>query len=159
MHRGRGFAALGRVLRDSTSEDQADLGAHRERAASGVNRSCILILGAGQVGSAVAASLVAENTNLTVVDQLAERLKPLEEHMDLRTLVGDAAHPSVLREAGAEDMDMLLAVTYSDQVNLVAVRALRGGPLVGQALRSLHGHLPAVDVRVVAIFRAWFKNG
>ncbi|MBI3479454.1 MAG: Trk system potassium transporter TrkA [Nitrosomonadales bacterium] len=82
----------------------------------------ILILGAGQVGSTVAESLVGEANDITVVDTDGEKLRQLQDRFDLRTLVGNAAHPSVLKQAGIADSDMLLAVTQSDEVNLVACK-------------------------------------
>ena len=85
----------------------------------------IIILGAGQVGSSAAESLVSEANDITVVDTDADRLSLLQERLDLRTITGNAAFPDVLREAGAEDADMLLAVTQSDQTNLVACRIAR----------------------------------
>jgi len=82
----------------------------------------ILILGAGQVGSTVAESLVSEANDITVVDTNAEKLCLLRDRFDLRTLVGNASHPSVLELAGIADADMLLAVTQSDEVNMVACK-------------------------------------
>jgi trk system potassium uptake protein TrkA len=82
----------------------------------------ILILGAGQVGSTVAESLVGEANDITVVDTDGEKLSQLQDRLDLRTLVGNAAHPSVLEQAGIADTDMLLAVTQSDEVNMVACK-------------------------------------
>ena len=82
----------------------------------------ILILGAGQVGSTVAESLVSEANDITVVDSDSEKLHQLQDRLDLRTLVGNAAHPSTLEQAGIADTDMLLAVTQSDEVNLVACK-------------------------------------
>ncbi len=187
----------------------------------------IIILGAGQVGSSVAESLVSEANDITMVDVNPERLALLQDRLDLRTVVGNASHPSVLVSAGAEDADMVLAVTENDETNLVAcklaatmfntptkiarirsseylahpeifstanfcvdfaicpeqilteyivhliefpealqvldfaggrvslvaVRALYGGPLVGQQLQELRRHVPNVDTRVAAIFR------
>ncbi len=195
-----------------------------------------LILGAGQVGSSVAANLVGESHDVTVVDTDVEVLRTLQEHFDLRTVAGSASHPDVLRRAGAKDADVLLAVTDSDETNMLAcliawrmfetktkiarvrapayldrpelfeagclavdvlispeqivtesiariiehpgtlqvldfaqgrvhmvgVRAYHGGPLVGQALRTLTEHLPSVDARVAAIYRgdaALIPNG
>ena len=80
----------------------------------------ILILGAGQVGSSVAASLAGEANDITIVDTDPEALRHLQEHFDLRTLTGFASHPDVLRRAGAENADMLLAVTNSDETNMIA---------------------------------------
>ena len=82
----------------------------------------IIILGAGQVGSTVAESLVSEANDITVVDLDAEKLKLMQDRLDLRTLVGNASHPSVLEQAGIADADMLLAVTQSDEVNMVACK-------------------------------------
>ena len=82
----------------------------------------IIILGAGQVGATLAESLVAENNDLTVVDMDRERLAQLQDRFDLRTVQGHAAHPSVLKKAGAEDADMVVAVTQSDEANLVACK-------------------------------------
>lgn len=187
----------------------------------------IIILGAGQVGSSVTENLVHEANDITVVDTDANRLALLQDRLDIRTIEGEAAHPQVLERAGAEDADMILAVTNSDEINmvacqiaytlfhtptkiarvrsveylaypqlfsqealpidvlispeqlvteyiqrliefpgalqvldfaegkvqLVAVRAYYGGPLVGHELRALREHMPKVDTRVAAIFR------
>ena len=82
----------------------------------------IIILGAGQVGSSVAENLVSEANDITVVDSEIAHLQELQDRLDLRTVVGNAASPSVLRQAGAEDADLLIAVTQSDQTNLCACR-------------------------------------
>ena len=82
----------------------------------------IIILGAGQVGASAAESLVSEANDITVVDQESSCLAVLQERLDLRTVAGDAANPAVLRAAGAEDADLLVAVTRSDQTNLCACR-------------------------------------
>ncbi len=82
----------------------------------------IIILGAGQIGSSAAESLVSEANDITMVDVDANRLALLQDRMDLRTVVGNAAHPSVLVKAGAEDADMILAVTANDETNLVACK-------------------------------------
>ncbi len=187
----------------------------------------IIILGAGQVGSSVATALASEANDITVVDADAKKLEELQSRLDLRSVAGHASHPDVLRRAGAEDADMILAVTSSDETNmiacqvaytlfhtptkiarvrsreylaypqlfaqealpidvlispeqvvidyvqrlieypgalqvldfaggkvqLVAVKAYYGGPLVGHELRALRDHMPGVDTRVAAIFR------
>lgn len=187
----------------------------------------ILILGAGQVGSSVAASLAREDDDITIVDENNDLLQELQDHYDIRTVQGVASHPGVLARAGAEDADLVLAVTNSDEVNivacqichtlyrtptkiarirsneyllnpelfnddaiaidmlispeqivteyierlilhpnalqvldfadgkvqLVAVRAFHGGPLVGNPLSELRKHVPKTDTRVAAIFR------
>ena len=187
----------------------------------------VIILGAGQVGSSVAQNLASEANDITVVDNRPEVLRDLQDRIDIRTVAGPASHPEILTRAGAEDADMILAVTNSDETNmiacqvaytlfhtpikvarvraqayqqhpklfsqdalpvdviispeqlvtdyiqrlidrpealqvldfaggrvqLVAVRALRGGPLVDQELRELRQHMPGVEVRVAAVFR------
>ena len=82
----------------------------------------IIILGVGQVGSSVAESLVSEANDITIVDVDSRRLTLLQERLDLRTVVGNASHPSVLENAGAHDADMILAVTEHDETNLVACK-------------------------------------
>lgn len=81
----------------------------------------ILILGAGQVGTSVAQNLANEaNNDITVVDQNGELLQELQDRLDIRTVRGHASHPEVLTRAGAADADMLIALTNSDEVNMVA---------------------------------------
>ncbi|MFN4341807.1 MAG: Trk system potassium transporter TrkA [Azonexus sp.] len=82
----------------------------------------VIILGAGQVGASVAEGLVSEENDITVVDSDGARLMRLQDKFDLRAVVGNAATPSILRQAGAEDADMIIAVTQSDQTNLVACK-------------------------------------
>ncbi|MCP5149382.1 MAG: Trk system potassium transporter TrkA [Ectothiorhodospiraceae bacterium] len=84
----------------------------------------IIILGAGQVGSTVAENLASEANDITVVDTDAERLRMLQDHLDIRTVLGNASHPTVLARAGAEDADMVLAVTSSDETNMVACQVV-----------------------------------
>lgn len=187
----------------------------------------IIILGANQVGSALAETLASEANDITVVDTDAEKLRELKDHIDIGTIVGEGCHPDVLEKAGGDDADMIIAVTESDEINmvacrvayslfqtpkkicrirssaylgsnqlfgkhgiavdvvispeliissyisrlldlpgalqvldfadgkvqLVAVKAFYGGPLVGQEIRFLRQHMPSVDTRVAAIFR------
>lgn len=187
----------------------------------------IIILGAGQVGSSLAWNLAQENIDITLVDIRPDVLQDIRDRADLRTVVGHAAHPQVLEQAGAADASMVIAVTDSDETNmvacqvaytlfhtptkiarvraseyltheklfvqealpidvlispellvtryierliahpaalqvldfadgkvqLVAVRAYDGGPLVGHELKTLAEHLPGVETRVAAIFR------
>ncbi|GAA0354623.1 Trk system potassium transporter TrkA [Morganella psychrotolerans] len=80
----------------------------------------IIILGAGQVGGTLAENLVDENNDITVVDTNPDRLRQLQDKFDLRVINGSGSHPRVLREAGAEDADMLVAVTNSDETNMIA---------------------------------------
>ncbi|MCP4076244.1 MAG: Trk system potassium transporter TrkA [Gammaproteobacteria bacterium] len=188
----------------------------------------IIILGAGQVGSSVATELAKEDSNeITVIDVDQTILSDLQDHLDLRTINGNGSYPSVLEQAGADDADMLIALTNSDEINmvacqiahtlfhtptkiarirsqeymqkqqlfsedsipvdvtispenlvteyihhliehpsalqvldfaggkvqLVAVKAYHGGPLVGHELQTIRQHIPGVDMRVAAIFR------
>ncbi|MDH5190337.1 MAG: Trk system potassium transporter TrkA [Gammaproteobacteria bacterium] len=187
----------------------------------------IIILGAGQVGSSVAANLASESNDITVVDTDTASLQALQDRFDLRTIAGIASYPDVLKSAGADDADMIIAVTNSDETNmaacqiaysmfhtptkiarirateylelpelfsqdaipidvlispeqlvteyvqrliehpgalqvldfaegkvqLVAVKAYYGGPLVGHELRELGEHMPGIQARVAAIFR------
>ena len=80
----------------------------------------ILILGAGQVGSSLAENLAHEANDITIIDQNEDVLRLLQDRLDLRTVTGHASHPDILRAAGAEDADMLVAVTDSDETNMVA---------------------------------------
>ena len=82
----------------------------------------IIILGAGRVGESVAESLVSEQNDITVIDQDPARLRLLEERLDLRGVVGNGIQPSVLREAGAKDADMVIACAAADESNLVVCK-------------------------------------
>ncbi len=187
----------------------------------------IIILGANQIGKALAETLAIEANDITVVDTDVSRLAELKDRIDVGTVAGKPSHPDVLEKAGGHDADMLIAVTDSDEINmvacrvayslfqtpikicrfrstsyldtdklfgkpgiavdvvispelivsdyigrlidlpgslqvldfadgkvqLVAVKAYYGGPLVGQEIRLLRQHMPAVDTRVAAIFR------
>ena len=194
----------------------------------------ILILGAGQTGGSLTEHLANEAFDITLVDHHEQRLKELKDRLDIRTVHGHASRPDTLLAAGADDVDLLVAVTNSDEVNmvacqvcyslfktpmkiarirsneyitgpdggdadiqffsrehmpidvlinpervvmeqvkdllehpgalqvldfadgrvqLVAVRAVDGSPLVGRELRALREHVPNVHTKVVAIFR------
>lgn len=81
----------------------------------------IIILGAGQVGSTAAQQLSREQTNdVTVVDTRDEVLRDLQDRLDIRTVSGNAAHPAVLAAAGGAGADMIVALTNSDEVNMIA---------------------------------------
>jgi trk system potassium uptake protein TrkA len=186
----------------------------------------ILILGAGKVGGTLAENLAKEEFDITLVDEDSAALDELRDKLDISIVQGHGSHPDVLRAAGADDADMLIAVTSSDEVNmvacqvcyslyqtptkiarvratsymskgffsqehmpidvlinpervvtehirrllehpgalqvldfadgrvqLVAMKAYYGGPLVGQELSFLRKDMPNVDTRVAAIFR------
>ena len=81
----------------------------------------ILILGAGQVGSTAAVSLAREEANeVTIVDRNPDVLRELQDRLDVRTVVGNASYPDVLERAGAREADMLIALTSSDEINMLA---------------------------------------
>ncbi|MBX2824141.1 MAG: Trk system potassium transporter TrkA [Gammaproteobacteria bacterium] len=82
----------------------------------------IIVLGAGQVGRTVAENLAHENNDVTVVDTNNQVLQELQNRTDLRAVLGQASYPDVLREAGAEDADMIIAATDSDETNIVAIQ-------------------------------------
>lgn len=80
----------------------------------------VVICGAGQVGTTIARQLASEGAHVTVVDSSPEQIRHVDANYDVRGMVGHASHPDVLRRAGARDADMLIAVTRSDEVNMVA---------------------------------------
>ena len=80
----------------------------------------IIILGAGQVGATLAENLAREANDVTLVDADAGLLEELQDRLDIRTVQGYGSHPGVLRRAGADDADMLIAVTESDETNMLA---------------------------------------
>lgn len=80
----------------------------------------ILILGAGQVGYSVATNLASEANDITLVDTDAEQLDEIRSRLDIQTVHGHASYPNVLQQAGIADADMLIAVTNSDETNMVA---------------------------------------
>lgn len=80
----------------------------------------IIILGAGQVGSSAAENLSSEANDITLIDRDTVLLNELSDRLDIQTVVGHASHPDILRKAGIADADMLVAVTNSDETNIVA---------------------------------------
>lgn len=80
----------------------------------------ILLLGAGSVGSSLAESLVHEKNDIVIVDTDAKKLRDLQDRLDIATVCGHAAHPNILRKAGAEDADLLIAITDNDEINMLA---------------------------------------
>ncbi len=80
----------------------------------------ITILGGGQVGASIAEILSREKNDITVVDHNRKILDTLQDRMDIRTVHGAASSPEVLKQAGVDDVDLILAVTNSDEVNMVA---------------------------------------
>ncbi len=80
----------------------------------------VVILGGGQVGFNIARYLSGEDNDITIVDQSAELLRRLSDSIDIQPIVGYASHPDVLEKAGLYEADLLIAVTASDEVNIVA---------------------------------------
>ena len=80
----------------------------------------ILILGAGQVGRALAKSLAIDPQNhITIIDQDSKRLSIVQKYLDIRTIQGHASYPSILEDANIVSMDMVIAVTVSDEINIL----------------------------------------
>jgi trk system potassium uptake protein len=80
----------------------------------------VIVCGAGRVGVGIARRLSRENNEVTVVDQSKELIRAVTERLDVRGVVGNGAYPETLEEAGAREADMVIAVTFSDEVNMVA---------------------------------------
>ncbi len=80
----------------------------------------VIVLGAGQVGFNIARHLSQENNDVTVIDQSPDLIRRVSDSLDVQGMVGHASRPDVLEKAAAADADMLIAVTYADEVNMVA---------------------------------------
>lgn len=80
----------------------------------------VVILGAGQVGYNIARYLATEENDVTIVDQSPDLLRKISDNLDVQPIMGYASHPDVLKKAGLKDADLLIAVTASDEVNIVA---------------------------------------
>ena len=80
----------------------------------------VIICGAGQVGFNIARYLALEDNDVVVVDQDPELVRRISDTLEVQGLIGHASHPDVLEQAGAEDADMIIAVTYADEINMVA---------------------------------------
>ncbi|HBF08991.1 MAG TPA: Trk system potassium transport protein TrkA, partial [Gammaproteobacteria bacterium] len=80
----------------------------------------IIILGAGQVGGSLAEHLASESNDITIVDTNGAFLTDLQDRLDVGVVCGSGSYPDILESAGARDAEMLIAVTNSDEVNMVA---------------------------------------
>lgn len=80
----------------------------------------VIVCGAGQVGSNIARYLATDNNHVTVIDQAPDLIQKLSDTLDVQGLVGHASSPAILEQAGAPDADLIIAVTQSDEVNMVA---------------------------------------
>ncbi|MBI1364822.1 MAG: Trk system potassium transporter TrkA [Alphaproteobacteria bacterium] len=80
----------------------------------------VIVCGAGRVGYGIARRLAREDNDVTVIDQSKDLIRLITERLDVRGVVGNGSYPDVLAEAGAREADMIIAVTFSDEVNMVA---------------------------------------
>ncbi len=80
----------------------------------------VIVCGAGKVGTSIAKHLVSQNNDVTAIDQSLDLIRELKEKVDLKTINGSASNPSILKMAGAEEADMIIAVTLQDEINMVA---------------------------------------
>ncbi len=95
----------------------------------------VIVCGAGQVGFDIARQLSGEHNDVTVIDQSPEQVRRINDNLDVHGLVGLASHPDVLEEAGAGEADMIIAVTFTDEVNMVACQVAHS-PGAGAKLSS-----------------------
>ena len=79
----------------------------------------IIICGAGKVGFSISKQLSAQGHSITVIDQSSEDIKKINDTQDVKGIVGKATLPSVLESAGAENSDMIIAVTRNDETNMI----------------------------------------
>ncbi|WP_131783558.1 Trk system potassium transporter TrkA [Legionella gresilensis] len=101
----------------------------------------IVILGAGQVGGTLARNLAREENDITLIDLDESKLRDLGHRLDIQTVHGSGSHPSVLIEAGIEQADMLIAVTNSDEINMMGCQiaySLFRTPMKIARIRSQH---------------------
>jgi trk system potassium uptake protein TrkA len=85
----------------------------------------ILVCGAGRVGSGIAKALARDGADVSAIDVSPELIQDLTETTDVLGVVGHASYPDVLAEAGAREAELIIAVTASDEVNIVAVQVAR----------------------------------
>ena len=79
-----------------------------------------IVCGAGVVGTSIAEKLSQEGLDVTVIDQSPDLIKKISEKLDVKAIVGHGSSPTVLKKAGADDCDILIAVTQTDEVNMIA---------------------------------------
>ena len=80
----------------------------------------IIICGAGEVGYNIARLLSDEKNEITIIDHDENRIEHISGKLDVRTLIGYASHPNILKEAEADKCDMIIAVTQSDEINMIS---------------------------------------
>jgi trk system potassium uptake protein TrkA len=106
----------------------------------------VIVCGAGQVGSSIARHLATEGMDVTVLDISPDQARRVDESYDVRGMVGHASHPETLERAGARDADMLIAVTRSDEVNMVACQVAYSLFKVRRRIARVrhHGYLESI---------------
>ena len=97
----------------------------------------VIICGAGQVGWQIARHLSGENNDVTVVDSNPDLVRRATETLDVQGIAGFASHPDVLERAGARDADMIIAATYSDEVNMVTCQVAHSVFSIGRKIARL----------------------
>lgn len=80
----------------------------------------VIVCGAGQVGANIAAYLSEEDSDVTVVDTNHQLIADINDHLNVSGIVGNASHPNVLEQAGADDAEMIIAATHTDEINMVS---------------------------------------
>ncbi len=79
----------------------------------------IIVCGAGEVGSNIAKQLVSEDNDVTIIDESEDLLRTINQNLDVKSICGKHSYPSVLEKAGADEADMLIAVTNNDELNIL----------------------------------------
>tara|TARA_B100001123_G_scaffold440486_1_gene579640 strand:+ start:1076 stop:2449 length:1374 start_codon:yes stop_codon:yes gene_type:complete len=79
----------------------------------------IIICGAGRVGFTIAKQLIDQNHSITIIDQSSEDIQKINESLDVKAIVGKATSPAVLEKANTSDVDMIIAVTKNDEINML----------------------------------------
>ncbi len=80
----------------------------------------IIVCGAGEIGSNIAKQLVYEDNDVTIIDESESLLRSLNKSLDLKSICGKTSHPEILEKAGADEADMIIAVTDSDELNIIS---------------------------------------
>ena len=80
----------------------------------------IIVCGAGEVGSNIAKQLVYEDNDVTIIDESESLLRLLNKSVDLKSICGKPSHPAILEKAGADEADMIIAVSDSDEINIIS---------------------------------------
>ncbi|MBU4185815.1 MAG: NAD-binding protein [Proteobacteria bacterium] len=85
----------------------------------------VIIVGAGEVGFHIASRLAHENKDVVVIDEDSEAIRRVSDNIDVQVIVGSGSSPVSLEDAGIKEAEILLAVTNSDETNLVACRTAK----------------------------------